>query len=277
LKFFYILHCSIFEPHFYREALLLPRKSIVKYVLELIFVSAFISAVAQTWYLSHPKRGIADKVAAAFPGMVLRDGVLHPGVPTPYSPPPYLISSILNQLLGLPPLLNQDAESMVVVDTSQADVVPSRFPVVLLKARQVSVVLKPGSVMNFPYEHFLVGTRDLEFTVEGINRFLRSHSGSILFSYLFSAAVYQGTLFLMCIFFLAFAAYIFRVERTRTLKEYLRLSSFAISPLAVGGALTAISGVKAGWVWEVLVFASTMVMFRAILVMNNRPRSAREI
>ncbi|MBN1307496.1 MAG: hypothetical protein JXA18_06240, partial [Chitinispirillaceae bacterium] len=148
--------------------------------------------------------------------------------------------------------------------------IPLKVPAILLKAREVAVTLAAGTTMEFTYENILFGTRDLDFTADQIERFLKRHIGTIFFGYLVSTLLHQGMLFFFSIFFLALAAYIFRVERKRTLKEYLKASSFAISPIAVGSALVAISGVKIEWIWHLLIVLSTVVMFRAIIAISGR-------
>ncbi|MBN1575772.1 MAG: DUF1189 family protein [Chitinispirillaceae bacterium] len=269
MNFFVSLHRSVLEPGFYREAIALPRREIAGYFFKLLFFFALITAGADTWYLINGQRGIPRMLAAAFPGMALRDGILQPAKETPYVVPSYLVAPILNQLLGLPAMFNPEAESLVVVDTARRSNVPLKVPVILLKAREAVVVLAAGTTMEFTYENILFGTRDLDFTVDQIGRFLKRHIGTVFFGYFFSTLLHQGVLFLFSIFFLALAAYIFRVERKRTLKEYLKTSTFAISPLAVGSALVAISGVKIEWIWHMLIFLSTIVMFRAIIAISS--------
>ena len=231
-----------------------------------------ITSIAHTVYLIGGRQGIPEGLAAAFPGMELRDGILHPPVDTPYFPPAYLMAPLFNQLIGLPAMFNQEADSIVLVDTSERSNVPLKVPLIILKARTIEVILGTGTQMEFTYEHILFGAKDLLFTVDHLRRFLLSHVGGIFFGYLFSTLVHQGVLILFSIFFLAGAAFIFRIDRLRTFREYLKVASFAVSPMAVGSALVAISGVKIAWIWHILIFLSTMVMFRAILtiMVNNR-------
>ncbi len=254
----------------------MPRREIIRYILKLLLFFSVLSSCADSWYLIHGERSISRMVAAAFPGMALRDGILHPPSKTPYVPPSYLVSPIFNQLFGLPAVLNQEVDSLVVVDTSYRSNVPLKVPMILLKAREAVVVLAANTTMKFSYENILLGTRDLLFTADAIELFLKRHIGGIFFGYLFSTMLHQGAVILFSIFFLGLAAYIFRVDRERTLKEYMKTSSFAISPIAVGSALAAISGAKIEWMGHFLIFLSTIVMFRAILALDRRNKGIQE-
>ena len=264
------------EPRFYIEALAFPRRTIIRYFFKLLVFTALLSAGADTWYLLNGEQRISRMVAAAFPGMAIRDGILHPSMKTPYIPPSYLITPIFNQLLGLPAMFNQEADSLVVVDTAGRSKVPLKVPAIVLKARQAVVVLAGNTVMEFPYENILFGTRDLEFTADQIDRFLKRHIGVIFSGYFVSTLMHHGVLFFFSIFFLALAAYIFRVDQKRTLKEYLKTASFAITPIAVGSALVSISGVKIEWILHILIFLATIVMFRAIVSISGRTKELRE-
>lgn len=267
LKFFTFLHRSIFEPPFYREVLTMLRRTIVFYFISLIVFFSFCIAVANTFYILSKNDGVAACIADAFPGMKIRNGKLLPPMDTPYVPPAYLITPILNRLNGLPILLNPEADSMVVVDTASQLRLKVKVPVIVLTSDRVRVLFQ-GTSMEFPYENIMFGRKDLDFTRENLRKFLLKHTIGIFFGYLIPTIVHQGVLIFFCIFFLAFAAYIFRLERQRKFREYLRISSFAITPIALGSALVAAAGVKLSWAWHVLILLSTVVMFRAMLAIT---------
>jgi hypothetical protein len=267
----------MFEPQFYLEVRIMPRRRIISYfLLLLVFFSAIISG-AKTYYLIDAKRGVPRMLAAAFPGMAIENGILHPTDSQPYVPPSYLITPIFNQLFSLPAMINNEADSLVIVDTTTNARIPSRIPVILLKADKMIVVLNKKRTMEFSYENIMFGKKDLFFTVENIEQFLKSHIWGFFIGYYVSTLMHQGVLIFFSIFFLAFAAYIFRVDRKRSLKENVKTASFAISPIAVGSALIAISGVKVEWTWHILIFLSTIIMFRAIIAMSNAKRKVGEI
>jgi hypothetical protein len=254
----------MFDTRFYREVLPMPRRRVLQYLLGLLLLSGTLSAIADTWYLVQGKRSLGRKIAAAFPGMEIRDGKLHPATSAPYAPPPYLVTPIVNQVLGLPSTVSTGGDSLVVVDTSSSAPLPSRVPVILLKKDEMVVVFAQRNTMRFSYKNILMGTTDLMFTAEALEEFLRRNSAGILFGYLFSTIIHLGTVFLFSIFFLAFAAYIFRVDTRRTLKEYLKMAIFAVTPVAAGSTLVSISGVKVEWGWHLCMLMSMVVIFRAI-------------
>ena len=274
VNFFATLHRSIFEPQFYREVLVLPRKAIFRYCLWLLILFSIITSFAHTWYLIGGRRGIPEGLAAAFPGMEIRGGTLYSPVNEPYFPPSYLIAPLFNQLIGLPALFNSEADSIVLVDTSDKPRTRLKVPLIVLKAKTIEVILGGGTAMEFTYEHILFGAKDLIFTADNIRRFLLSRAGGIFMGYLFSTFLHQGVLVLFSIFFLSAAAYIFRVDRVQTFGQYVRTASFAVSPIVVGSTLVAISGVKIAWMLHFLIFLSTIVMFRAILTVSINNRSS---
>jgi hypothetical protein len=272
LNFFIQLHRSIFEPRFYREVLAFPRRAVLSYCVRLLALFAVITAIAHTGYLIGGRQGMPERLAAAFPGMELRDGTLHPFVDHPYYPPSYLIAPLFNQLIGLPALLGSEADSMVLVDTAVQSAAPRKVPLFILKARTIEAILGAEMTMEFTYEDILFGTRNLLFTPDHLRAFMLRHAGGFFFGYLFSSLVHQCALISFSIFFLSAAAYIFRIDRKRTFREYVKIASFAVSPIAVGNALVAVSGVKLTWIWHVLIFLSTVVMFRAILTIGITSR-----
>lgn len=255
----------MFEPHFYGEVLSVPRRKIIHYFLTLLVFFSLLISGAHTFYFFNGRNSLPKTLAAAFPGMAIHDGVLHPPSDTSYIPPSYLIASALNQLLYLPVILNEEVDSLVVVDTSNDSVVSRKLPMFHLKAREMVVHLNTDKSMTFSYENIMYGNKDLVFTQEQLGLFFRRHLAGIFFVYFFSTIVHQGVVIFFSIFFLGTAAYIFRLDRRRTFREYLKVSTFAIAPVAVGSALIAFSGVKVGWSWNILILLSTVVMFRAIL------------
>ncbi len=276
MNFFAVLHRSIVEPSFYREAIAFPRGSIILFLFKVIVLSSILSAGADLWHLINGKEGIPRMVETAFPGMAIRNGVLHTATERPYIPPSYLIAPILNKLLGLPKIFNSEADSLVVVDTASDLRVPLKIPSIVLRAHNVTVVLPGNKVMEFPYENLFLGEGNLEFTAESIERFLKRYIGAVFFGYCISAFIYYGVLFFFCIFFLAVAAFIFSFDHKRTLEEYLKIASFAVSPIAIGSILESIAGVKTGWMLHFLIILSTIAMFRAIVKLNSRSRNIGE-
>jgi hypothetical protein len=68
----------------------------------------------------------------------------------------------------------------------------------------------------------------------------------------------------MSVFFLSIAAYLFSFDKTKKYGYFLKIACFSISPVMIGSALVAVSGVSAEWAWYIFVILSTMLMFRAM-------------
>jgi len=220
------------------------------------------------------KRAIPKTLSAAFPGLSIRNGILSTPKDTLFSPPAYLIFEILNQLTPSIAITGEDNLVPIIVDTRPGDTVKSSSRHILLQKNNVQFNINDSLKIPVTYPSFLFGDRDFTFTQKGILSHLQRHVIKILFSYFVLALMMDSSMFLFSIFFLAIAAFIFRIDRNRKFKEYLKTAVFAISPLVLGGILISLSGVKILWVWHILILLSTVVMFRAIIALSNDTTSA---
>jgi len=270
VAFFSQIHRSIFDPSFYREVLYFKGTRVFGFYIRIIVFTAFITGLAKTYYFVDLKWGIPARIELAFKGMEIRNGFLNPNRETPYYPPSYHIAPLLNQIFSIPHFFDSIPDSFIVVDTGKQAWVPGHEPFMILRSAHVELHPNPKSTFKFPYTLLLGGGKDLIFTAEHVRAFLMRNIIGITFnSIIWSGIVYSGMV-LFSIFFLALAAYIFRVDRGRNWFQYVRLACFASSPITIGSMLIALSGVKLPWTWHVLIFLSTIVMFRAILATNSK-------
>lgn len=240
----------------------------------MLIASSVVSSLADTWYLFFGKNSLPTTLSAAFPDLRIEGGTLNPPMGSPYAPPAYLLAPVFNQLLKLPTMLHEEADSLVVIDTATPPVVTVRIPMVLMQSKSVTFFFNEKTKMEFPYETLLSGTKDFIFTSEAIRHHLNRYFLGVFLGYMFSGVIHGFGMFLFSIFFLALAAFIFRVDRQRRFSEYLKVAVFAITPIVIGGVLVSLAGVKIQWIWHILIFLSTVVMFRAIIALgNNQPIS----
>jgi hypothetical protein len=266
----------LLQPEFYKEVIAMPRKKVIHFFGLMVVISSIVGSIADTWYLIYGKTSIPITLSAAFPGLAIHNGVLCPSDSSPYVPPSYLVSPIFNQLLKLPSMLNNEADSLIAIDTAEHSSMQLRIPMIILKARKMVVHLNERNIMEFPYEQILFGAKDFEFTSNQIAKFMKRYSIAIFFAYFFSTAINNCIMFLFSIFFLGFAAFIFRMDRKKKFHEYLKVAVYAISPIILGGMLVSIAGVKFDWIWHILIFLSTIVMFRAIVAISNLNKRSEE-
>jgi len=276
LTYITAVHHSLVQPLYYRKIVTFSRKQVIRFFLFLLIASSLLSSISDTWYLLYGKNALPKTLAAAFPELEIQNGTLQPRMGSPYSPPAYLLSPIFNQLLKLPEMLHNEADSLVIIDTASPPVVAMRIPMVLMGLKTVTFFFNEKTKMEFPYEHILSGATDFRFTEEDISRHMTRYIFGIFIGYLFSTLIHNCGMFLFSIFFLSVAAFIFRVDRQRLFRQYLKIAVYAVTPIVVGGVLVSFAGVKIQWVWHVLIFLSTIVMFRAIVALGNERPSSGE-
>lgn len=275
MKFFNFVHRSIFDSSFYKEVASFPRKTVVLYFIKLLFFTVLITGLAHTYYLLHPQRGISSKIEQLFSGMEINEGVLIPNRATPYFPPSYLMNPVIEQFAGSAQVLNNSTDSLLVVDTSESSTLSPDIPYVLKKDR---VVLRYNKMtFSIPYSDFLKDVKHFRFTSGEIRQFLSHNLQFVLTSCLTVSFFSNFFLLIFSVFFLGIAAFIFRVEGSKKFLFYIRNACFAVTPIAVGTIMIGLSGVKLAWTWHILIFISTVVMFKAIVASTKPANDNREI
>lgn len=278
MSFFLQLHRSIVDPSFYRDVLDFSGIKVAGFFFRLIFFAALLCGIANTYYLLDQDKGLPARLEALFPGMEIKDGNLIPNQPVPYSPPSYLIAPVLDLLLSSSHFFDSMPESFIIVDTSASPVLPkSQIPSVLMSSK--ALVLQPHtpSALRLPYKWLLGKSTYFIFTAKAIRSFLLKNLLSLLFNACIWAAMTELSMLIFSVFFLSFAAYIFRIDRTLGFGKYFKMACFVVAPIAVGSCLVAISGVKLPWTWHVLLFIATIGMFRAVLAVSSLTKVDNEL
>lgn len=269
MGFFLALHRSIVEPKFYNEIMGFSRSQVVIFFLKLLVFISFLSAIAQCYYFIYSDRGISLSIQNAFKGMEIKQGLLDPKGQTPIVPPTYVIMPALDQLFGFQNFFSSDKDSVIIIDTAKTRNYMLKIPAILMAREKVIFYFNKQTSFEIPYKTLLFGAENLSFTAEEIKRNLIKHKGAIFLS-MFIAHIFQNTITLFfSIFFLAIAAFFFRMEKVSTFSKYLRAATYSISPMAVGSVLIAISGVKILWGWHILIFISTIVLFRGLVASSS--------
>lgn len=270
MNFFNNVHRSIFEPSFYKEVATFPRKVVVWYFIKLLFFTVIVTGIAHTFYLLHPQRGISSKIEDVFSGMEIIDSILYPNRETPFYPPTYQMNLIWEQFTGNAQVLDNNTDSMLVIDTSKGNRFNGKVPYIFNKKE---IVFSYNNVaFNIPYGNLLHNVKHFRFTSEEIRQSMSRNMEFILTFCLTMSLFNNFFLLIFSIFFLGTAAYIFRVEGGYRFFFYLRTACFSVTPIAVGTILIGLSGVRLSWTWHLLIFISTIVMFRAIIA-STKPVS----
>jgi hypothetical protein len=265
LNFFLAIHRSIFDLQFYKDARIFKKRYIFAFFIQQAFFTAFIAAAAQVYYLTDPQRGIVDNVVKVFNGMEIRKGILYPGRDVPYVLPSQNAIPLLERFAGFPLLLDRSEDSLFIIDTNSQLNYSIKLPVFMLRADRMEIIVRSDFKKDVPYSKLLPNPDQIFFTKPFITEYIHRYSLMFFIQLFMTNLFISGLLLSFSIIFLSMAAYFFRVDRSRAFKQHLKVAFFAVTPITVGSVLTAISGVTLSWTWHVLVFLSTIVMFRAML------------
>lgn len=269
MRFFSAIHRSITDPQFYTEIVGYSRKQVAGFLVKLLLLMAFVCTIAQFYYLVDSERGIPKQIEAAFGRMEIHNGILDPKVQTPYVPPTYQIIPIFEKLAGFQSYFSSDNDSMLVVDTSATRNYVLKVPAIVMAKDKVIFILNKKNSIEVPYKGVLFGTENLLFNAGAIKQFLYKNYFMITLSIFISTFLQNSITVLFSIFFLAVAAFFFRLEKVSLFSQFLRAAMFAITPMVIGLMLVAISGVKILWGWHLMIFISTIVLFRGVVAIGK--------
>lgn len=279
MNFFLAIHRSIFDLQFYKDARIFKKGYLIAFFLKQVLLTTIIATASQVYYLTDPQLGVVDDIVNVFRGMEIRKGVLHPERTLPYVPSLKSTAPILEQFMGFPLLLSGTEDSLFIIDTNSYRNYSLKVPVVLLKADHLEIVVNEKWKKDAPYSKLLPNVDYIIFTKQAITEYIHKYSLFFFFQFLMPKLFMTMLLLSFSVSFLSIAAFFFRVDRTKTFLHHFKVAFFAVTPITVGSVLTSISGVKVSWTWHVLIFLSTIVMFRAMLASgagNSRIRGDNE-
>jgi hypothetical protein len=264
MNFFRFLNDSVFSRQFYKNVPDMSAWDVIKFVVIICAVTAVFSGLSHTFYFYNKKTGIPAELTAMFGGMEFINGSLDPHRATPYAPDTRHLSKIFRTLFSMPQFFNDLPDSFLVVDTSSASL-SRRSIVTQFLLTEKYLYANPGSTLNFkmPYTAIL-GGKNIVVSEASVRELLKKNMRGVAFNCIVQAGFLNTGIFILSIVFLTFAAYIFRIERFRGIVEFLKIASFAASPVYVGTNLVALSGTAFPWTWHVLILISTFVMFRGV-------------
>jgi hypothetical protein len=274
VNFFLQIHRSIFDLAFYREAPLLGRRKVSLFVIKLVLVATLVPAIAHTGYVFSTSRGAVAAIAASMKGIEIKDGLLKSDRPLPYEIPAREVNLIFSRFINIPATVDTLQTPRVIVDTSANQPVRTVSSIVM-RSSDVAVYSASGIPQYIPYcKKGWYGPVNLQFTEPGTARLLKKAVVWIFIINLLWDGLCCTALVLFCICMLSLAAYIFRIERDRTVGYYLSIGSFAITPIPIGMVIIALADANIPGSWRFLVIMSVVVMFRALLATMKTAKDA---
>lgn len=268
MNIFATLHKSIVSGRFYETVPAMPVRSVVKFFLLICLLTTLICGISHLWYAVHAPAGLAAETAEALGGIELKSGVLDPHRPVPYVPDNTHVSRAFELVFWLPQSSTMVPDSFVVVDTNANSLARiGNNTLFLLSSRRL--VVNPGSPFSYGRSYAeLFGTRHLIVDRNSIQNLLVAQLPLLALFYCAWTAIADTAVYFMsvvCIAFVALAAYIFSVNRPRSPGEFLKMAFFAASPLYIGTNIVAVSGTGIAWTWHVFILVSTVVMLRGVM------------
>lgn len=271
MNFFNELHRSMVDPLFYKEVLTFKRSRVALYVMLLLLITSIVTVMAQWWYQIESDDGIPEAVELALSGMEIKDGQLDPHVQTPFVPPSKKSWPLMSAVFFQNGMI-QATDTLLFVDTAASQTFKLKAPYFALgKERLFFNYDDKYFKASISYTILLNGKKQLKFTASEIRSLLKSPSflPMILISLFVTTMIQNIVTILFSIIFLAVAAYIFRIERLTGFSIFLRASTFAITPMALGLMLIEVAGVQIVWGWHLLIFISTIVLFRGVVAIGK--------
>lgn len=277
MTFFLQIHRSIVDPSFYAEAIILPPKKIIFFLVKLISITVLIVAFTCTFRVVNPRTGLPAVLPALFPDMKITAAGMEPNKETPYSVNPLYIADFISLFTSVPLSYLEISDSTVVVDNRRDVRIEDKSSIRLLfSADVIHVKLSPEFYFTLPYSLIVSEKETLRFTREGISKYVGRHKISLFVNFYLQNIITFGLNIMVGIFFLSFAAFIFKAKHINTFRVYIKLAVFAITPLALETILVTISGAKFVWIWHVALFFSVFILYRGmryITIQNNNKRS----
>jgi hypothetical protein len=273
LPFFSDLHRSIFDARFYREAIGRPWGRVALFLVKLLVFTSLVAGLAKAYYVVHSERGVAALAGAVFNGMEVRGGRLLTAREPPYAISGDALAELMNRLLGYPRFFDRLPPNFLVVDTrpdgSGGHGLPQQPPWAAgTDGAPPAIVLREASAefannLKVPYTA-LFGKSDLKFTAAAIQEYLNGKRGYMAMHFIIISLFFEFFSITLCALFLSLAAYVFSANRRRDYRRLLRLACYSVTPVALGAAIVALSGVSAEWTWHVFIVISTIIMFRSM-------------
>ncbi len=246
----------------------MPVRSVAKFFFLICLLTMLICGFSHLFYAMNATSGLAAETAGAFSGIELNNGALDPHRPVPYIPDNTHVSRAFEFVFWLPHSSAVVPDSFVVVDTNANSMARiGNNTLFLLSARRL--VVNPGSSFSYGRSYGeLFGTGRLVVDRNSIQKLLVTQLPLLALFYCAWTAMADSAVYFMsvvCIAFVALAAYIFSVNRPRSPGEFFKMAFFAASPLYIGTNIVAVSGTGFAWTWHVFILISTVVMLRGVM------------
>lgn len=268
MQFFTQIHRSITDPSYYLEILTFPVSKIVFYLLKLLLLAAFVASIVHTIRLVNHETGLPSVLPSLFKDIVIFEGKMEVVSETPYQLDlPYVVE-LYSQMYDLPydmaGQMFQLSDSSIIIDKNREIVYDGQSTINLLLSEDSIFVNAKIKILSFPYTLWGMTKNRIQFTKEGVGRWVKRKSFSLFQYSLFLHLMYVFFRLVISIFFITIATYIFKLGRFAGFSVVMKISCFAVTPIVIENCISSLAGVKLYWTWQLSVFVATIVVYRAI-------------
>lgn len=276
LNFLLDLHRSVFDASFYKEIDERSKGKVLKYFLLLCLLTSVLAGGAKVYYFLDRDKGIVRPLTSLLKGMEIKDGKLDPKLQTPYIPPKHISLMFIERLIeNSSSIVNRVGDTLVVIDTTPKAAMSEKGPLMLFRHNDIVFWAGGGLDIKIPYKKIL-GNEYLYIEENSVYKFLRQNFLPLFFIAFLNQYFEMMVIVFLSSLFLAVAAFMFRYEKNQPFGRFLKIALFASTPIAYGIMVIALSGAVVPWMWHLLIFLSTIVMFRGVMTANKSNSTPQE-
>jgi hypothetical protein len=260
-----VLHRSIFDPSIYRETAAAPLSAVLLFVVFLTLLTAIIGTVANTVYFLDPVKGFAPALSRVLKDVRFVDGQLVSDKATPRLPDQGALREAMVLMFGMPEVMQALPDSFVVIDTGKGSPRSHNSTVAVELTRDKFVLHTTASLnLTLPYSTIIGKRKNLVLDEATIQRGLVRNVVAVLVHFGIQNLFITTLNMLFSLLFLTLAGYILLPRRPGKAQAAFWPACLAVSPVAVGSSLEAVSGAHVVGTWYIFMLIASIVLMRGI-------------
>jgi hypothetical protein len=271
-EFFWSIHRSITDPGFFSEAQDFPARRVWTFLLSLLVFSILVTGGAHSYYFLKASGGFASKIGVAFEDTEIRNGILVPPRPCPYTVRADLLSEALQLAVGFANVNGMMPDSFMVVDTDGATGF-ARTSSVYFQLTGTHIVMNPHLLMAYAIPYTVLFGRTGIFRVDPVSVQAYIEARRIQFMAYFM--LQDGLLGFMnqavTLIFLFLAAYILNFQSGNRRTGRFTMAVYASVPVVLGTSIEALAGTHIKGTWFLFTALSIVVLVRGVRASMPKP------
>lgn len=249
---------------------MLTKKQVAVFFVWVLILCALVCGGMHVLSAIDSERGFPAYLHTMFEGCRIVDGRFETTHVSPYAVSPIQARNLIDAYFNSS-VLAEIPDSFIMVDTGMI-VDPAKTAGTIAIFRSKDFVIKNSNAMTVAVQYGnLVGkSGSFDFSVEQLRRLLLNNAFTLLVIFCIQDGIINFFNFMLSLFFMATAGYIFRMDRTERFGYFYKVACFAATPLYIGTALVAISSSRSPWSWHIFAILSIFVMFRGVTAVRRK-------